>query len=132
MNVCSEIPVRSDSAMSLTASESSDSEPTPADVPLDAFESDGNFAAAAIQLMGHFLAPERIPPPALASDSEAEDGEAEEIEDYTANLRFTSPIGKYPLFFGEAHARRIYIHGFVRHIRCRRTSARSHGHGLSR
>ncbi len=48
--------------------------------------------------MGHFLAPERIPPPALASDTEAKDGEAEEIEDYAANLRFTSPIGKYPLF----------------------------------
>ncbi len=66
MNVCSEIPVRSDLAISLTASESSDSEPTLADVPLDAFESDGNFAAAAIQLMGHFFGPERIPPLALA------------------------------------------------------------------
>ncbi len=104
MHVWPEIPVLSDSAMSLTASESSDSEPTPEDVPLDAFESDGNFAAAAImiQLMGHFLAPERIPPPALASDTEAEDGEAEEIEDYAANLRFTSPIGKYLLYWRSA------------------------------
>ncbi len=99
MHVCSEIPVRSDSAMSLTASESSDSEPTPEDVLQDVFESDGNFATAVIQLMGHFLAPGRIPPPALASDTEAEDGEAEEIEDYAANLRFTSPIGKFLLFF---------------------------------
>ncbi len=89
MHVCSEIPVQSNWAMSLTASEPSDSEPTPEDVPLDAFENDSNFAAAAIQLMGHFLAPERIPPPALASDTEAEDSEAEGIEDYAANLRFT-------------------------------------------
>ncbi len=74
MHVWSEIPALSDWAMSLTASESSDSEPTPEDVPLDAFESDGNFAAAAIQLMGHFLAPERIPLPALVSDTKAEDG----------------------------------------------------------
>ncbi len=73
--------------MSLTASESSDSEPAPDDVLLDAFESDGNFAAAAIQLMGHFLAPGRILPPAFASDPEAEGGEAEEIEDYVANAR---------------------------------------------
>ncbi len=80
--------------MSLRAPESSDSEPTPEDVPLDAFESDSNFAAAAIQLMGHFLAQERIPPPALALDTEAEDGVAEEIED----LQFTLPISKYPLF----------------------------------
>ncbi len=93
--------LQSESAMSLTASESSDSEPAPDDVLLDAFESDGNFAPAAIQLMGHFLSSGRIPPPALASGPEAEDGEAEEIEDYVANARFTMltlPIGKYPLF----------------------------------
>jgi hypothetical protein len=88
MHVCSEIPVQSDLAMSLTASESSDSEPTPEDVLLDAFNSDCNFAAAAIQLMGHFLAPGRISQPASALDPEAEDGKAEEIEDYAANLQF--------------------------------------------
>ncbi len=91
--------------------------------------------------MGHFLAPGRIPPPALALDTEAEDGEAEEIEDYAANLRFALPIGKYPLFLEKRmlgvllFVPRIYSNGFVRHrilLGCRHTSARSHGHGHSR
>ena len=61
----------------LTASEASESESDPEEDLLDAFECDGDFTAATIQLLG--LAPGRIPPPTLATDFEPDDREAEEI-----------------------------------------------------
>ena len=67
------------------ASESSESEPDSEGGLIDGFESDGDFATSAIQLLGHFLAPDRISPPLLATD--AEDSDDEEIEDYVAMCR---------------------------------------------
>ena len=80
--------VRSDSATLLTASESPESESfsDDSDPLLSAFESDGDFAASAIQLLGHFLAPGRIPPPMVTTEDDAEDtqdSEAEVINEYT-------------------------------------------------
>ncbi len=62
--------VRSDSATLLTASESPESESfsEDSDPLLSAFESGGDFAALAIQLLGHFLAPGRVPPPRACGD----------------------------------------------------------------
>ena len=77
-------------AISLTASESSESDLAHEDALPDSFESDGNFAASAMQLMGHFLAPGRIPPPTLATDSD--DSDAEEIKEYAATCM--RPSGK--------------------------------------
>ena len=81
--------VQSDSAIMLTASESPESESfsEDSDPLLSAFESDGDFAASAIQLLGHFIAPGRIPPPMVTTEDDAEDSEAEMIKEYTAMLR---------------------------------------------
>jgi hypothetical protein len=100
--------VQSDLAILLTVSESSKSEPAPEEALLDAFESDSNFAAEAIQLLGHFLAPGLIPPPAvaLALESEADDSDAKEITDYAAtltNLPNMDTLTCRCLFFCAAH-----------------------------
>ena len=81
--------VRSDSATLLTVSESPESEsfPEDSDPLLSAFESDGDFAASAIQLLGHFLAPGRIPPSMVTTEDDAQDSESEEINEYAAMLR---------------------------------------------
>ncbi len=74
----------------LTASElppESESLSEYSDLLLSAFESDGDFAASAIQLLGHFLAPGRIPPPMVTTEDDTEDSEAEMIKEYTAMLR---------------------------------------------
>jgi hypothetical protein len=41
--------------------------------------------ASAIQLLGHFLAPGRIPLPIVTTEDDAEDSEAEMIKEYTAS-----------------------------------------------
>ncbi len=81
--------MRSDSATLLTASESPESESfsEDSDQLLSAFESDCDFAASAIQSLGHFLAPGRIPPPMVTTEDDAEDSKAEMIKEYTAVLR---------------------------------------------
>jgi hypothetical protein len=81
--------VRSDSAILLTASESPESESffEDSDPLLSAFESDGDFAASAIQLLGHFLATGRIQQPMVTTEDDAQDSEAEEINEYAAMLR---------------------------------------------
>jgi hypothetical protein len=82
--------VRSDSAILLTASESPESESFSEDSdPLlsSAFECDGDFAASAIQLLGRFLASGRIPPPMVTAEDDAQDSEAEVINEYYAILR---------------------------------------------
>jgi hypothetical protein len=78
--------VHSDSAILLTASESPESESfsQDSDPLLSAFESDGDFAASAIQFLGHFPAPGRIPPPVTTED-DAQDSEV--INEYAAMLR---------------------------------------------
>ncbi len=65
--------VLSDSGILLTASESPESESfsEDSDPLLYAFESDGDFAASVIQLLGHFLAPGRIPPPMVTTEDNA-------------------------------------------------------------
>jgi hypothetical protein len=80
--------VQSDSAILLTASESPESAED-SDPLLSAFESDEDFAASAIQLLGHFLqvAPGHIPPPMITTEDDAQDSEAEEINEYAAMLR---------------------------------------------
>ncbi len=79
----------SDSATLLTASESPESESfsEDSDPLLSAFESDGDFAASAIQfqVLGHYLAPGRIPPPMVTTEDDAEDSEAEMIKEYAAS-----------------------------------------------
>jgi hypothetical protein len=73
----------------LKASESPESESLSEDSDplLSAFESDCDFAASAIQLLGHFLAPGRIPgpPPMVTTEDDAEDSEAEMIKEYTTS-----------------------------------------------
>ncbi len=75
--------VRSDLAILLTASESPESESfsEDSDPLLSAFKSDGDsdFAASAIQLLGHFLAPGRIPLSMVTTEDDAQDSESEEI-----------------------------------------------------
>ena len=79
----------------------SESDSDPEEDLLDAFEGDGDFAAAAIQLLVHCLAPGRIPPPTLATDFEPDDSEAEKIKVYAAMcMRLTgkdTQIGKCPI-----------------------------------
>ncbi len=81
--------VQSDSAILLTASESPESESfsQDSDPLLSAFESDGDFAASAISFLGHFPAPGRIPPPMVTTEDDAQDSEAEVINEYAAILR---------------------------------------------
>ncbi len=90
--------VLSDSAILLTASESPASESffEDSDPLLSAFEkieSDGDFAASAMQLLGHFLAPGRMPPPMITTEDDAQDSKAEEINKYAVMLR--EPLSNY-------------------------------------
>jgi hypothetical protein len=87
--------VLSDSAILLTASESPASESffEDSDPLLSAFESDCHFAASAMQLLGHFLAPGRMPPPMITTDDDAQDSEAEEINKYAVML--SEPLSNY-------------------------------------
>jgi hypothetical protein len=80
---------RSESAFLLTASESPGSESFSEDSNplLFVFESFGDFSDSAIQLLGHFLAPGRIPLPMVTTEDDAQDREAEEINEYAAKLR---------------------------------------------
>ena len=91
------------------ASESSESEPDSEGGLIDGFESDGDFATSAIQLLGHFLAPDRISPPLLATD--AEDSDDEEIEDYVAMCRGPRS-GKYPIICS-AHLTGAFMYNLV-------------------
>jgi hypothetical protein len=81
--------VRSDLAISLTASESLESESfsKDSDPLLSAFESDCDFATLAIQLLGHFLAPGCILLPMVTTEDDAQDSKAEEIKEYVAMQR---------------------------------------------
>ena len=97
------------------ASESSESEASRGEGGLiDGFESDGDFATSAIQLLGHFLAPDRISPPLLATD--AEDSDDEEIEDYVAMCRGPpskdTRSGKYPIICS-AHLTGTFMYNLV-------------------
>lgn len=97
------------------ASESSESEASRGEGGLiDGFESDGDFATSAIQLLGHFLAPDRISPPLLATD--AEDSDDEEIEDYVAMCRGPpskdTRSGKYPIICS-AHLTGAFMYNLV-------------------
>ena len=82
---------------------------------IDGFESDGDFATSAIQLLGHFLAPDRISPPLLATD--AEDSDDEEIEDYVAMCRGPpskdTRSGKYPIICS-AHLTGAFMYNLCR------------------
>ena len=99
------------------ASESSESEASLGEGGLiDGFESDGDFASSAIQLLGHFLAPDRVSQPTLATD--AEDSDDEEIEDYVAMCRGPpskdTRSGKYAIT-GTFMYNLVELHVFVIH-----------------